>query len=281
MSQERSLRARLRTLATLHEAVGALRSLSAHHFRVARAALPEARAYRREIEADLAVLAGAPAPPRAPGAVAGMIVIGADLGLCGDYSTRVAGCAALALRPLAAGRVYCVGRRVQRPLERAGIRAARCYDAPASVGGIARVLLPLVSDVVADREAGEVDAVVLVSARFAGAGRFTPVATQVLPVAASTDGEPLAPSPYVRRAHLVAEVSREFLYVALFESFLDALAAEHGKRLVAAEGAWGWLAQRMAAVERQVASVRRESATQEVLEVASGARRLRAAAWRP
>ncbi len=53
MSRERVLLRQLRTLQTLDEAVGALRALSAQHFRIARGLLPAARAYRDEITAAL------------------------------------------------------------------------------------------------------------------------------------------------------------------------------------------------------------------------------------
>lgn len=56
MSRDRLLRRRLRTLATLDEVIGALRSLSAQHFRAARAPLRDARAYHDEVERFLAVL---------------------------------------------------------------------------------------------------------------------------------------------------------------------------------------------------------------------------------
>ena len=276
MSEERSLRARLRTLATLHEAVGALRSLSAHHFRAVRAALPAARSYRLAVESTLGALPRALAGA-AHEAAPGLIVVGADLGLCGDYSARVAAAAAAARQELGPGRVYCVGRRIQRPLERAGIALARRYDAPVSAGGLPLVLVPLVNDVVTDRRKGDVGDVVLVSARFAGAGCFSATRTRILPVAAPPGTVALAASPYVRPEHLKAVLMREVLYVSLFESLLDALAAEHGKRLVSAEAAWTWLAERMAAATWRLGAVRREATTQEVLEVASGARRLRAA----
>lgn len=278
MSEERALRSRLRTLATLHEAVGALRSLSAHHFRAARAALPAARGYRDAVEGTLGVLRDAPAAATA--AAPGLIVVGADLGLCGDYSARIAAEAAAARREIGPGRVYCVGRRIQRPLENAGIALDRRYPAPVSAAGLAPVLIPLVNDVVADRRNGMVGDVVLVSARFAGAGRFSPVRSRILPVAAPPGAVTLAPSPYVRPAHLAAVLMREFLYVSLFESLLDALAAEHGKRLMSAESAWSWLGKRIAATASRLGALRRETTTQEVLEVASGARRLRAAAQR-
>ena len=56
MRHEMALRRRLHTLHTLHDAVAAMRSLSAHHFRVLRQALPAARDYRTEIESVVAAI---------------------------------------------------------------------------------------------------------------------------------------------------------------------------------------------------------------------------------
>ena len=84
---------------------------------------------------------------------------------------------------------------------------------------------------------------------------------------------PVRPSEYVSEQHLAEIAIREFLYITLFELLLDALASEHGMRLVATESAGEWLEGRISATERQLFAVRREEATQEVLDVASGARR--------
>ena len=86
VSREGTLRQRLQVLGTLHEAVNALRSLSAHHFRSARAALPAARAYRAEIESVMGVLPGATLSEVPGGAPPAIVLVAADLGLCGDYA---------------------------------------------------------------------------------------------------------------------------------------------------------------------------------------------------
>ena len=87
MKRERYLRRRLHTLETLEDAVSAMRSLSAHHFRLSRQALPAARSYRDEIENALAEVGVSQvmdftAPP-------GLLLVVSDLGLCGDYNTRL------------------------------------------------------------------------------------------------------------------------------------------------------------------------------------------------
>jgi F0F1-type ATP synthase gamma subunit len=94
----------------------------------------------------------------------------------------------------------------------------------------------------------------------------------VFPVVCPEDLPPLAGSPYGRLEHLRAVIVREYLYATLYETLLESLASEHGKRLVIAEGARSWLDDRIAATRRQAASIRRETSTQEVLEIVVASR---------
>jgi hypothetical protein len=67
MKREQALQRRLHAQETLYAAVSALQSLSAHHFRIARAALPATQAYRTGIDDALAAIGLAPPvmpPPR-------------------------------------------------------------------------------------------------------------------------------------------------------------------------------------------------------------------------
>jgi F0F1-type ATP synthase gamma subunit len=271
MSRARALTRRLRMLGTLHEAVSALRALSAHHFRAARQALAAARAYREEVETTMAAAAFLP-PPNDRGAPPAILVVAADLGLCGDFSSRIVEAALVARRELAAERVYCAGRRAVARLARAGVVPDRTYAAAASIAGLPQLLLPLVDDVIRDRRDGLLGSLHLVTARFEGAGHFAAVRMRVLPAAPAAIATPVQPSPYGNAAHLATVLTREFLYVTLHESLLDALAAEHGKRLTVAESARAWLEERIEANRRLRAAVERETSTQEIIEVAAGAR---------
>jgi F0F1-type ATP synthase gamma subunit len=276
VSRERVLLRRLRTLETLDEAVGALRALSAQHFRVARGLLPGARAYRDEITAALGVLQPAAAPAgRVAAAPTGIVLIAADLGLDGDYVGRLVG-EALALRAeRGAGPLFCFGRRALGPLERGGLQPHRVHSAPTGVGSLPSLLLPLVDEILALRRTGELGPLWLVAARFEGAGHYRAVRVPVLPVAPPAGAPPLATSPYSAPAHLRTVVVREYLYAALYETLLEALASEHGKRLVTAESARSWLTERIAMTRRRVAAILRETSTQEVLEVVTAARAAR------
>jgi len=273
VSRERVLLRRLRTLDTLDEAVGALRALSAQHFRVARALLPAARAYRDEITAVMGVLQPTtPAVEPQEEAPTGVVLVAADLGLAGDYTVRLVREALELREERGTGPLFCLGHRALGPLERQGVRPDRVHSAPTSVGSLPSLLLPLVDEVLALRRTGELGPLWLVAARFGGAGQYQAVRVPVLPVVAAPTTPRLLASPYTEPAHLRTVVAREYLYAALYETLLEALASEHGKRLVTAESARSWLAQRIAATRRLAAAIRREASTQEVLEVATAAR---------
>ncbi|MDH3520670.1 MAG: F0F1 ATP synthase subunit gamma [Myxococcales bacterium] len=270
MSRARVLQRRLRALGALEEAVAALRSLSAQHFRAARAPLAAVRAYREAMQGFLAVLGAREAARDA--APAGIVLVAADLGLVGDYTARLVR-EALALRSeCGPGPLVCLGRRAVAPLEKAGALPDAVQPAPTRVAGLTGLLLPLVDTLLSLRREGRLGALWLVAARFEGAGSYTPMRVPVLPVAAAAGRPRLASSPYCDAEHLRAVVVREHLYASLYETLLEALASEHGKRLVTAESARSWLEERIGATRRLAAALRREASTQEVLEVVSAAR---------
>jgi F0F1-type ATP synthase gamma subunit len=132
-----------------------------------------------------------------------------------------------------------------------------------------------VNELLAARRAGAIGGLDLVAARFEGAGAFRVQRVRVLPLTPPAPAETLRASRWTGPEHLARVLLREYLYVALHETLLDAQAAEHGKRLVVAETARSWLEEQLAAQRRRIAALRRERATQDVLEVAAGARSLR------
>ena len=271
MSRERVLQRRIRTLGTLEEAVGALRSLSAQHFRAARAPLAAVRTYRDEVQQFLGVLDG-PAGAFACEGPTGIVLVAADLGLVGDYTARLVQ-EALALRAESEpGPFVCLGRRAVSRLAKEGVEPVSIQPAPTSVAGLTGLLLPLVDTLVSLRRSGQLGSLWLVAARFEGAGQYSPVRVPILPVAPSSDLSPLASSPYCGAEHLRTVVVREYLFAALYVTLLEALASEHGKRLVTTESARAWLDERIGATRRLAASIRREASTQEVLEVVAASR---------
>lgn len=270
MKRQQYLKHRLRSLGALHDAVGAMRSLSAHHFRRARKALAPARQYRAEMNTVLAEI-GIHQPLHI-GVPGGLLVVASDLGLCGDYNSRLSRLAVEEAKRHAVQTVYSVGHRARTTLAKNSLIPFRTYDAPASLEGLSQVLLGLAEDVLDDYLELRIGSLHVVSAGFDGVGHFSPLSARVLPIEPVSGEEPLARSPYINSSHLTMVAVREFLYITLYDMLLDSLAAEHGMRLMAAESALEWLENTAATTSRRLASTRSEVATQELLDIVGGGR---------
>ena len=270
MKLEKTLRRRLKWQEALLGAVSAMKSLSAHHFRVARAALPAARDYRNGIEQ---IVASVEFPKPVKMGPPALLAIASDRGLCDGYTSRLAQEAVIQDQKVHYGRVYCIGRRQVRMLQQSGLSISQIYPSPTSVAGITRILLRIAQEVLGDYLADQFSTLDVVSARFEGVGSFNPVLTRVLPVVSGRSIVKVPLSDYVSRRHVMTVALREFLYITLFEILLDSLASEHGTRLAATESAEEWLEDRTAETKRGLASVHREATTQEVLDIVAGGRR--------
>ncbi|NPC48507.1 hypothetical protein HPC50_15695 [Corallococcus exiguus] len=268
MRSEVEGRRRLQSLEALGEAVSAMKSLSAHHFREARRAVEPARAYQRGVER---LLRGAGAPSTGGTGGAGLLVIGAELGLCGSYNAQVAAEATARRAVLGRGPTFCVGHRAVSLLHRRGVEVERAYTAPTRVAGITGLLLSLAEDVLGRYAADRLASFDIVSSRFEGVGLVRPASTRLLPSAGSA-AEATYGVRYVSQDAFVFAATREFLYITLHDLLLDALASEHGARLFATQSAEKWLDEQATRLRRRLAATRREASTQEVMEIAAGAR---------
>ncbi len=180
MKHGQDLKRRLHTLETLSEAVSAMKSLAAHHFRKSREGLAAAHAYREGIEEVVAAMNFA--PPVSTTSASATLLIASDLGLCDGYNTRLTQSAIQHVRQTGAQRLYCVGHRPANGLTQAGLTISRQYRAPSSIAGLTELLLELAQDLLEDYLDGRFDRLEFISARFAGVGEFTPVVTSVLPI---------------------------------------------------------------------------------------------------
>jgi F-type H+-transporting ATPase subunit gamma len=267
------LQHRLQTLSALQDAVGAMRSLAAHHFRRARQALPAARQYRHEMDQIIQEIGiWQTLDTRLP---SGLLVVASDLGLCSDYNARLAHLAVKEVQQRSAPVVYSVGRRARANLAKQQVLPARTYDAPASLPGLSHLLLGLAQDILEDYLARRIGSLLVISAGFEGVGHFALLSTRVLPIQPARGALPLPPSPYLNSSQIKLAAIREYLYITLYEILLDAIASEHGMRLMAAESALEWLDSTASNTARRLVIARSEASTQELLDIVAGGRKSR------
>lgn len=267
MKQEREIQRRLHSLASLRDAVTAMKTLSAHHFREARRAVDATRIYREGIDR---LVAETGASLSAGTGSAGILVLGGELGLCGGYNRQIVGAAAARRAELGPGPTFVMGTRAAALLRHHGLEATRCYRTPTSAHQVTDLLLELGQEILhryVDEELSRVD---VVYARFEGVGAYTPTILTLLPVQSEPPEEGLA--RYASPDYVAGVVIRELLYIAVDGVLVEALASEHGARLAATQAAETWLDRRIETLSRRLTSARREASTQEVIEIASGAR---------
>ena len=272
MIREQQLTKRSRTLHTLNEAVTAMKSLSAHHFLLARRALEPARVYRSEIDELLLQIGIRQKNHRTE--PLGILLVTSDLGLCGDYNSRLARFALGEREHHPDSLFFVVGRRGRIAMKKNSISCERTYTAPASVDGLPLGVLAIAEDIVEQYSQRKISGLTVISSRFEGAGRFQAISTQLLPIITKSD-QPLVATPYQTRGHLFEAAVREYLYITIYELLLDSLASEHGMRLIAAESARKWIGETQQTVKRQLSAVRMESSTQEVLDIVGASRKLK------
>jgi F-type H+-transporting ATPase subunit gamma len=275
MRRQVELERRLRTLHGLGEAVRAMKSLSAHHFRQARAAVLPARSYRQGVEHILEQFGGWATTRSEETGPAGLVIIGAELGLCGGYNARLVEAGAAHRDELGDGPTFAVGRRFARLLGRSGVRVDRSYEGPTGVGGISALLLALAEEIVTAYTTERLSCFEIVASRFEGVGVTSPAVVRLLPIE-SIGAEMRRRPRYVAAEELAAAALREYLYITLWDLLLDALASEHGARLVTTQSAEHWLDHRTEKLRRQLMATRREASTQEMIELAAGTRARRA-----
>ena len=268
MKRELELAQRLRSLSTMGEAVSAMKSLSAHHLRESRQAIAPARAYRDGIER---ILGWSGASLGAGEGLPGLLVVGGELGLCGSYNAQVVETGAQRRAELGPGPTLCVGHRAAALLDRRAVSIAKVYGGPTAVRGITPLLLAVAEDVLTRYVGERLSRFEIVSARFGGIGVARPEGVALLPLEAR-QAETRRAARYVSANQFASAAAREYLYIVLYELLLDALAAEHGARLVATQAAEAWLRDRAERLRRWLAAARRESSTQEMIELAAGAR---------
>lgn len=287
MRREAELKRRLRSLATLGDAISAMKSLSAHHFRETRHAVEPARAYRAGVERILS-LTGAALP--AGTGPSGLLIVGGELGLCGSYNAHLVSAAVERRATLGPGPTLCIGRRAATLVSRQGVELQGTFGASTNVRGIPTLLMRVAEETLSTYVDRGLSRFEVVSSRFGGVGAERPVVAQLLPFPApkgrtppsgqarprdttpSQAEPPLPAMRYATRPRFESVAAREYLYIVLYDVFLDALASEHGARLVATQSAESWLDERTARLSRRLAAARRETSTQEMIEISAGTR---------
>jgi F-type H+-transporting ATPase subunit gamma len=291
--QERVLRRRIKSVQSTKKITKAMELIAASRIVKAQARVAAARPYSEQITEVIRNLAAAGAgtsnpllTPRETVTTVGYVVIAADRGLSGGYnSTVIRGAERQLQQDVAAGRQYkliLVGKKAAKYFRFRG------YEVTASFEGMsdeptyenAREVAAVVMSLF---ESGEIDQVELAYTQFlsvatqrARVARFLPLEAAAIteaPSGPSADYE-FEPAP----AAILDQIVPRYVESRLFAAMLDAAASQHAAQQRAMKSATDNADELIKVLTRSMNRARQDSITTEIIEIASGAEALAAAA---
>ncbi|MFA5522446.1 MAG: F0F1 ATP synthase subunit gamma [Castellaniella sp.] len=283
------LAAQEQTLGSIRGIVRTMKALAAVNAPAYEQAAHTIAAYQKTIEQGFAAFAwcarentreNALLPP-APGAAGGRMVVafGSDHGFCGNYNGLIARAVRAgdqSARGLTA--LICVGARLQAALQEYGLRIDAQVLPAASTEGLGRVAGDVVTwmEQLGREHLLQGLRVDLAFMRRTAHGGQAPVLSALLPL----DPKLLAPArrwpsralPLLRRppAELLPALIRHYLFARAFQAGAEALVTENAARLARMQQAEQSVDERLAVLERQLAGLRQDAITDELMDIVIG-----------
>ncbi len=282
-----NLKRRIESTEDLQSVVKTMKSLAAVNIRQYEKAVESLREYSRAIDMalgialrhdpDTTVYAKSAKRKRV-----GAFVFGSDQGMCGSLNEQVVSHAVETLRAEGKGQadipVVCAGERASGILADSGISPLETWELPGSVNSITPHVQEILMKIEQWREQKGVDHVKLFHARQESRAGYKPRTVRLLPLDARWLDE--------RRKHkwesrtlpfftlppdtLFSALIREYLFITVFQAYVESMASENAARLAAMQGAEKNIEELMEDLTGTYRRLRQMSITEELLDIVSG-----------
>ena len=293
MPSTRQIRARIRVAKNIQQITKAMKTVAAARLKRAQGRVQSARPYSEKMRDVMGSLASAGAGslshplletretdhPRV-----GVLVVGADKGLCGSYSTNILKKAMETIRqyPAEDVRVIAVGKKSYTFFRRRPYQLVAEYDI--NTGGpsfeqaqeIARKARELFVS-------GEVDVLYLVYTKFLSALTQRPIVSQLLPIA--TDDIAGAAADVASRQEeylfepaadqILGRLLPRYIDTQIYQALVEAVASEHGSRMTAMSSATDNAGKMISGLTLSLNRARQAIITKEIAEIVGGAEALK------
>lgn len=216
----------------------------------------------------------------------GLIVIGSDQGMCGQFNEQVGAFTLTQLRllgvPLEKVKIFVIGARVIPRLEDGGCPVEELYPVPSSTPGMTALIQELLSRLEHWRSSFNIERVSLVYNRRERSAVCVPSHTVLLPIdrqflaqfeRSSWQGRSL-PLHRMSWDQLFSQLVRQYVFVALFRALAESLQSENASRLASMQRAEKNIDELLEELVRQRNHLRQETITEELLDIISGSEAL-------
>lgn len=290
-----SIQRRIETATDLHGIVRTMRALAMTSIRQYERAVESLADYNRATELGLHVLLSQSSASgqqvagksRKPLALqrAGVIVLGSDQGMCGQFNEQIVTLVEERLKVLGIPQenrfVVAVGARVADLLEERDVSLYRSYSVPTSVAAITPAVQELLvrhSGQALALDGAGLDQLFLFHHRLVSTTAYRPHFVRALPInprqlaAVQATGwpAPTLPTFSLPWETLFSALLRQHLFVILFRAYAESLACENVARLMAMQTAERNIEDRLAELTGIYHRQRQNNITGELLDIVSG-----------
>lgn len=287
-----SLRGEIKNARQLHQVTKTMKSLAAVNIRQYQGAVEAVATYFETVELGLQiVLRDRPAAHMlsepAQQAAAGVVIIGSDQGLVGQFNYRVVTYAAEQMRnlelDLAESANLVIGHLAAATLDQIGVPAERKLDVPRSLAGITGIVQDVLFVLDEWRARCHIGQIILFYNSPRSGASYEPTLRRVLPVSPGwlrqLQGRAwesrVLPIYRMERSELFLALIRQYFFVSLYRAMVESLASENASRLQSMQAAERNIGDRLDQLNSQYHRLRQSSITEEVLDVAAGFEALR------
>lgn len=280
----RDIRRKIRSIRNIQQICRAMKAVAAVRLQRAQARLQRARPYASQIAGLTARLAAAGADhpwlhPREEVHAEGLVVIGADKGLCGGYNVNLFRVVRETVDAAESPSFALLGRRPNVFVRRLGYQVQQALALLTAepqweaVAGIADAVGALYDQGVWDR-------VRLIYTHFISSGKQEIVVEQVLPVEAVAGDVAAAggPTEYIfepSAKRVLARLMPRYLRTRLFLAALEASASEHAARVIAMAAASDNAEELIGSLTLQYNKARQAAITRELTDIVGTGEALR------
>jgi len=271
------------TLRSIRSIVRTMKTMAAVNAAPYEEAAEAIQAWQQTLDHGFAAFAhrmGGPLPSAAPAWRRQLLVaFGSDHGFCGNYNELMAEVVLqFCRRQPRPPELICIGARLERALVERELEVEHRLMPPASVDGLGRLageLVGLVESLHRGQSLAEL-AVELAYTRRASHGSREAVTTPLLPLPPALL-QPLRrwPSPSLpdfsmHPEALLAALLRHYLYARVFHGATEAMVTENAARLALMQQAEQAVDDQLESVGRQMAGVRQDVITHELMDIVTG-----------
>jgi F-type H+-transporting ATPase subunit gamma len=282
-----SLRRKLAVTGDLQEVVKSMKTIAAVSIRQYEKAVASLGYYRRTIEMGMQIVmrsnqAERARPGPAPRGRLGAIILGSELGMCGQFNDLLVSYALDRCKELQMGKenraIMAVGARAVSRLEEAGEKVEAYFDVPGSLSGITHRVQEILLKIEAWQCPGRVARVVLFHHKPVSGTTYHPQTVPLLPVdlewleALGRKPWPsrVLPTYTMDRPRLIYALLGQYLFVSLYQALAESLASENLARLAAMQGAENNIEERLKDLHLQYNQLRQSTITEELLDIVAG-----------